>query len=476
MFQCYTNPATSPRRIGGRSRSPMLFNSLPFILGFLPPVLLGYWLLARKDTARLYFLLGASLVFYGYWDWRFEPLLLGSILFNWLFAEAYFRVGWKSLLVTAIALNLASLGVFKYLGFFAGAVALATGWRCDFPAILLPIGISFFTFHNVIYLADLHGGRAPRYCLRDYGLYIALFPQILAGPLVRYYEIVPQFRLSPLRAGWEVRCAQGLALFIMGLGKKVMLADALAALADPAFAASAERMLGVGEAWTAALAFPLQIYFDFSGYSDMAIGLGLMLGFGLPVNFNAPYRADGLRDFWRRWHMTLSRFLRDYLYIPLGGNRHGLARQVAALLVTMTLGGLWHGAGWSFVVWGTLHGLGLAAGVTWRRWLPPLPRPIGWAMLMVFLLVTWVFFRAPSLGAAWHLLGALVAGGAPAAPAGGEVIAVAAAVALIGPTSQDIAERLRPWRWLAPAAAFATLLLLFKLGDGPAYEFIYFRF
>ena len=263
--------------------------------------------------------------------------------------------------------------------------------------MLLPIGISFFTFHNIIYLADLHAGRAPRYSLRDYGLYIALFPQILAGPLVRYYEIVPQFRLSPLREGWEARCVQGIALFLMGLGKKVLLADALASLADPVFAASGEPALAMGEAWTAALAFPLQIYFDFSGYSDMAIGLGLMLGFGLPVNFNAPYRADGLREFWRRWHMTLSRFLRDYLYIPLGGNRHGLVLQVAALLVTMTLGGLWHGAGWSFVAWGALHGLGLASGVMWRRWLPPIPRPVGWAMLMAFLLVSWVFFRAPSL-------------------------------------------------------------------------------
>jgi hypothetical protein len=198
----------------------MLFNSLPFILGFLPPVLLAYWLLARKDEARLYFLLGASLVFYGYWDWRFEPLLLGSIVFNWLFAEAYFSVRRKSLLIAAIVLNLLSLAVFKYLGFFAGAVRDVTGWNFDVPAMLLPIGISFFTFHKIIYLADLHAGRAPRYSLRDYGLYVALFPQILAGPLVRYYEIVPQFRLSPLREGWEARCVQGIALFIMGLGKR----------------------------------------------------------------------------------------------------------------------------------------------------------------------------------------------------------------------------------------------------------------
>ncbi len=258
----------------------MLFNSLPFILGFLPPVLLIYWLLARHDALRLWFLLLASLVFYGYWDWRFEPLLLGSILFNWLAALIYFQFRRKWLLVAAIAVNLLSLAVFKYLGFFAGAVTDATGWRFDLPTILLPIGISFFTFHNIIYLADLYAGRAPRYSLRDYGLYIALFPQILAGPLVRYYEIVPQFRLTPLRPGWEQRLAQGVALFLIGLAKKVLLADALAPLADPVFAAAGHHALTQGEAWTAALAFPLQIYFDFSGYSDMAIGLALMLDSG----------------------------------------------------------------------------------------------------------------------------------------------------------------------------------------------------
>jgi D-alanyl-lipoteichoic acid acyltransferase DltB (MBOAT superfamily) len=454
----------------------MLFNSIPFVLGFLPPVLLIYWLLARHDGLRLYFLLLASVAFYGYWDWRFEPLLLGSILFNWLAALAWFRFRRRSLLVAAITVNLLSLAVFKYLGFFAGALTAATGWRFDLPAVLLPIGISFFTFHNIIYLADLHAGRAPRYSLRDYGLYIALFPQILAGPLVRYYEIVPQFRLSPLREGWEERLAQGVALFLIGLAKKIALADALAPLADPVFAAAGQHALTRGEAWTAALAFPLQIYFDFSGYSDMAIGLALMLGFGLPVNFNAPYRADGLREFWRRWHMTLSRFLRDYLYIPLGGNRHGLSCQMAALLITMALGGLWHGAGWTFVVWGVLHGVGLAAGVLWRRWFAPIPRPVGWAMLMGFLLVSWVFFRAPSLPAAWNVLVAMAAGAGPLSPRGLGTIAIAAAVVFLAPTSQGIVGNLRPYRWLAPAGAFATLALLLKLADGPAYEFIYFHF
>ncbi len=454
----------------------MLFNSLPFIFGFLPPVLLGYWLLADREGPRLVFLLLASLVFYGYWDWRFESLLIGSIVVNWQCAELYFRRRRKALLVAGIALNLLSLAVFKYLGFFAATVAAATGWQPPVPSILLPIGISFFTFHNVIYLADLHAGRAPRYGLRDYALYIALFPQILAGPLVRYYEIVPQFRLAPRREGWEARLAQGIALFLIGLGKKMLLADPLASRADPIFAAAGQHALGMGEAWGAALAFPFQIYFDFSGYSDMAIGLGLMLGFALPLNFNAPYRADGLREFWRRWHMTLSRFLRDYLYIPLGGNRHGLSRQVAALMATMALGGLWHGAGWPFVLWGTMHGAGLAAGVLWRRWLRPVPAPLGWAMLTAFLLVSWIFFRAPSIGAAGHILAAMAGGAGPALPPALRTIAIAAGFALLGPTSQDIVARLKPYPWLAPVAALATLALLFKLGDGPAYEFIYFHF
>jgi alginate O-acetyltransferase complex protein AlgI len=451
----------------------MLFNSLPFLLGFLPAALAGYWLLARHETARLLFLLLASFVFYGYWDWRFEPLLLGSILGNWLLAEAWFRYRWRAIPAAAIAANLASLAVFKYLGFFASILAAAAPWPVHAPAILLPIGISFFIFHNVMYLADLPSGRSPRYRLLDYALYIALFPQILAGPLVRYYEIVPQLRLSPLREGWEERLAQGIALFVMGLGKKLLFADPLASHADPVFLAAAHGAVSPGAAWTAALAFPFQIYFDFSGYSDMAIGLALMLGFALPLNFNAPYRAASVREFWRRWHMTLSRFLRDYLYIPLGGNRHGLLRQIAALLITMSLGGLWHGAGWGFVVWGTMHGLGLAVGVLWRRWFRPLPAALGWPLLMLFLLLTWVLFRAPTLVAAGQIYAAMAAGFGPVPL---RTILPAAVFALMGPTSQELAFRLRPASWLAPAAAFATVFLLFKLGDGPAYEFIYFHF
>jgi alginate O-acetyltransferase complex protein AlgI len=454
----------------------MLFNSFEFILGFLPVVLGGYWLLARYQAARLWFLLGASLVFYGYWDWRFSPLLIGSICLNWLAAELYFARAWRGMLVGAIVADLLCLGAFKYLGFFDAIVTDATGWQLSLPRLALPLGISFFTFHHIIYLVDLLRGNAPRYRFRDYALYIALFPQILAGPLVRHREIVPQFALAPGRSGWDARLAQGIGLFVIGLAKKLLLADPLRSHADPIFAKAAAGAVSIGDAWTAALAFPLQIYFDFSGYSDMAIGLALMFGIALPFNFDVPYRAASLREFWRRWHMTLSRFLRDYLYIPLGGNRHGLPRQIWALMATFLLGGLWHGAGWAFIAWGGLHGAGLTAGVLWRRWLPPLPRPMSWLALMLFLIVTWVFFRAPSLYAAGNVLTAMAGHGSRAPVEGLRTIALAAAVAFIGPSSQEFVARLEARRWVALAGAAATAALLLKLGDAPSYEFIYFHF
>jgi D-alanyl-lipoteichoic acid acyltransferase DltB (MBOAT superfamily) len=381
------------------------------------------------------------------------------------------------LLVGAITANLACLGVFKYLGFFESIVSDGTGWNPHLARLALPLGISFFTFHHIIYLTDLLRRNAPRYRFRDYAIYIALFPQILAGPLVRHREIIPQLALAPLRPGWERRIAQGVALFLIGLGKKLLIADPLGTHVDPVFSNAAIGAVGFGDSWAGALAFPLQIYFDFSGYSDMAIGLGLLFGFALPYNFAVPYRAVSLQDFWRRWHMTLSRFLRDYLYIPLGGSRHGLPRHLWALLATMLLGGLWHGAGWTFVIWGGLHGIGLAVGVLWRRCgMPRMPSWLGWAALMIFLMATWVFFRAPSLAAAVNLFAGMANPGNPGVFRGGRTIAIAALFAVLGPSSQNLVDRLRPWPWLAPVGAAATILMLLRIADRPSYEFIYFHF
>jgi alginate O-acetyltransferase complex protein AlgI len=455
----------------------MLFSTLEFIFGFLPLVLAGYWLLARHETARLWFLLAASLVFYSYWDWRFTPLLVGSIIVNWTAAQAFFVWRKRAILVAAIAADLICLGIFKYLGFFESMIVDGTGWNPSIARLALPLGISFFTFHHIIYLVDLLRGTAPRYRFRDYALYIALFPQILAGPLVRHHEIIPQLPLSPSREGWEERTVRGIALFLIGLGKKLFLADTLANIVDPAMAHAVAGDLSVGEAWSSTLAFPLQLYFDFSAYSDMAIGLALLLGLALPYNFAVPYRATSLQQFWRRWHMTLTRFLRDYLYIPLGGNRQTLPRHIIALMITLLLGGLWHGAGWTFVVWGALNGIGLSVEAVWRHYrLPALPSALGWACVLILWSFTLVFFRAPTLHVGLNVLSAM-AGHAPKGPLiNWPLLLIGAAVAMLGPSSQQFAERLKPWQWLAPVAAIATVVVMMRIGSHPSYEFIYFHF
>jgi len=271
-------------------------------------------------------------------------------------------------------------------------------------------------------------------------------------------------------------------LLVIGLAKKVLLADPLGRIADPLFAkAAAGAALSFGDSWTAALAFTFQIYFDFSGYSDMAIGIALLFGYQLPFNFNAPYQATSVREFWRRWHMTLSRFLRDYLYIPLGGNRLGIPRQVYAVMVTFLLGGLWHGAGWSFVIWGGLHGLALMIGVLWHDHGPRLPAPVAWLITFLFVIVAWIFFRAPDLASANAMLAAMsdVSGLASLEISGRalRLILIAAAVSIIGPTSQAVVfERLRPRAWVAVATAAGLIFTLLQLNRGLSYQFIYFQF
>ncbi|HXP04635.1 MAG TPA: MBOAT family O-acyltransferase [Stellaceae bacterium] len=455
----------------------MLFSTYQFIFGFLPIALAGYWLLARHVVARLWFLLFISLIFYSYWDWRFTPLLIGSIVVNWAAAEAFFAYKQRLILVAAITADLTCLGIFKYLGFFESILFDSTGWNPSLARLALPLGISFFTFHHIIYLADLLRGRAPRYRFRDYALYIALFPQILAGPLVRHREIIPQLPLPPLRSGWEERIVRGVLLFIIGLAKKSFIADTLAASVDPAFVHAVAGSLSIGEAWTATLGFTLQIYFDFSGYSDMAIGLALLFGFALPYNFDVPYRATSLHQLWRRWHMTLLRFLRDYLFIPVAGSRPSVQRHIWALLTTMLLTGLWHGAGWTFIIWGMLHGIGMSVEVLWRQRGLPMPSAIvGWILTIVFWTLAAVIFRAPSLHAAFDVFAAM-AGNAPNGPLlGWPTIVAAAVIAMVGPSSQELTERLKPAAWLAPVAALATVLVLLRLNDGPSYEFIYFHF
>ncbi len=458
----------------------MLFNSQVFILGFLPCVLGLYYLAAAWRAARQAVLVAASLVFYGWWDLRFVPLLAGLTLANWLVVRGYGRWRRASWLVAGVAMNLLVLGICKYADFAAGTLEALAGVAHRPWGIVLPLGISFFTFQKISYLVDLRRGDRHVYGLLEFAAFVTFFPQLIAGPLVRHNEIIPQFTAPPrCPAMWE-NLSRGAALFLIGLAKKAAIADTIAPNCDRLYAAvSAGGHPSLAEAWAAASAYALQIYFDFSGYSDMAIGLGLMFGLRLPMNFAAPYRAASIREFWRRWHITLSRFLRDYVYIPLGGNRAGRGRQAANVVATMLLGGLWHGAAWTFVVWGGLHGVALAVNSAWDRAGLPMPRAVGWALTLLFVVAGWVLFRSPDFGTATRMFAGLAGGNGIGRVHldNGAVIAGAAAIVLLLPPSQVLAlERLRPAPWLAVPAGVALVFLLLLVGGRVPNEFIYFQF
>ncbi len=408
----------------------MVFSSYTFILVFLPSLLALVWLaryclparLAASTRLILVLLALGSFVFYAYWDWRFLPLLLGSILVNHLIAKWLLRAGAHGRLVLAlgIALNLACLGYFSSVDFFLGNLAVLTQTEIGLVGTLLPLGIAFFTFQQIAFLVDVQKEQRHDYPLLDYTLFVAFFPQLIAGPIVHHKEIMPQLRHPDLGSFNLQNVNRGLTIFIVGLAKKVLIADSLAPYADRIFAVAATGApMSAFEAWGGALAYGLQLYFDFSGYADMAIGLALLFGIRLPENFAQPYAATSIRTFWRRWHMTLARFLRDYLYIPLGGSRHGRARELAAVMVTMLLGGLWYGAGWTFVLWAALHGCYLVVQRVWSRlgeafgypeWPPELARPLGWTLTMTAVTFAWVPFRAESVEATLVLWQAMLTG------------------------------------------------------------------
>ncbi len=463
----------------------MLFHTQAFLLAFLPVTVAAYYALAGRPQARRWAVVLASLVFYGYWDWRLVPLLVLSVAINWGLSLLPPRLTLRTVVALGVSANLAVLAFFKYADFLAGSAAALIGLKHDPYGIVLPLGISFFTFQQISYLVDLGRGQAKRYRLADYALWVTLFPHLIAGPIIRHHEIIEQFALGPLRPGLAERLSRGFVLLVLGIAKKVLIADQLAALADPLFAAAHGGVaLSLAQAWVAGLAFSLQIYFDFSGYSDMAMGLAMLLGLMLPVNFNAPYRATSIREFWRRWHITLSRFLRDYLYIPLGGNRLGPAGRAAATLVTMLLGGLWHGAGWTFVAWGGLHGLALAANQAWAARGRRMPAPLGWVLTMLVVVVGFVLFRAADFGSAASMVAGM-AGLNGLKPAGAglpplaemAILPLAGLLAVAGPPAHVLAlERIKPLAWIAAPAALAFVYLLLAVGGGRNTEFIYFQF
>lgn len=455
----------------------MLFQSQEFILALLPITLALYYAFADRPLARQTTLVVASLVFYGWWDARFVPLLLVHCAIAWAGPVLAQRTGRRAFIDLAIALQFLSLAFFKYSNFIVANVEALTGAALPKSDILLPIGISFYTFQLVSYLIDVRRRQAPAYPLWSILLYISFFPHLIAGPIVRHNELLPQFAGHPLRPGVAERLGKGLTLFIIGMGKKVLLADPLARLADPVFSA-AGAATSFGSAWTGALAFSFQLFLDFSAYTEMAIGLALMFGLILPENFRQPYRATSLRDFWRRWHITLATFLRDYIYIPLGGNRHGFARYVIAIMVTMGACGLWHGAGWTYVTWGLMHGVGLIVCMAYQSKARPLPSPVGWLLTMLFVIAGWVIFRAPHFTAAYDMLAAMTGfNGFGGRIEGRTLLLCAAVVSLLLPSSHALIERwIKPLPALAAPLALTFAFMLLRINTDAPVSFIYFQF
>ena len=400
----------------------MLFNSYSFVLLFLPVTLAGYFLLSARAPRRvaLGWLALCSLFFYGWSGSGFLAVFAASLAFNWLvvkgLAAAQPQRARRAALVLGISGNLAVLGYFKYWNFFVSTFAGAQDSGYTIYNAMLPVGISFYTFQQIAYVVDAYRERRDGHSLLHHALFIAFFPQLIAGPIVHHKEMMPQFERPLAEArDWRMNLALGISIFAVGLFKKTVIADGMAGWADAGFGAAAGgKALSFADAWVAVLSYTFQLYFDFSGYSDMALGLARMFGIVLPVNFLSPYKAHNIIEFWRRWHITLSRFLRDYLYIPLGGNRKGKARRYANLLSAMAIGGLWHGAGWTFVLWGAIHGLLLALNHLWRAartrmgldWLDASRayRPIAVAVTFMLVAAAWVPFRAPDLATAENLI------------------------------------------------------------------------
>lgn len=480
----------------------MLFNSYIFIFVFLPLTFIVFHGLrnAKRFDAAIAWLAVSSLAFYGWWSLNGLLLLLMLMAWNYILVATILRVRTsrvltrRSLLAIGIAANLSVLGYFKYANFFLENLAALRETEPALITVLLPLGLSFFTFQKIALLVDASKGEVQHFSPLTYTLFVSFFPQLIAGPIVHHKEMMPQF--AARREIQAVDVAKGLTLFVIGLAKKVLIADTIAQISNPIFdRAESGIVLGVLESWIGALAYTLQLYFDFSGYSDMALGLALLFGIHLPINFNSPYKAENIIEFWRRWHMTLSRFLRDYLYVPLGGGRHGQLRRYANLGMTMLLGGLWHGAAWTFVVWGAVHAAYLIINHGWKAVLLGagarsrsniLTRLSGQAITFLAVMVAWVLFRATNVGTAWLMLRSMSGFGINSTPQAvmshALLIPPLLAVVWFAPNSQQVIAQLfpdkpgsygPPLRW---AAIFGAILAICLASMTRVTEFLYFQF
>ena len=493
----------------------MPFNSYPYFL-FIIIVFLGFRLIEqRAPSAKRYFLLAASYIFYAWWRADFLALLIGSTVINFVLGRTITACVARGqsghlLVLLGVAFNLGLIALFKYAGLFARTADDLFGLTLLIPNFFLPLAISFFTFEQISYLVDTGRGQAPVYSFLDYALFVAYFPHLIAGPIIRHNDLIPQFRRD--RESWERAndLSLGLSLFSMGLAKKTLIADNLAPFADLIFGAAQQGMhIGFADAWLGTLFFGFQIYFDFSAYTDMALGSSCLLGIRLPFNFNSPYKAASIIEFWRRWHISLSTFLRDYVYFALGGSRRGTVRRYLNVMATMLIGGLWHGANWTFVVWGGLHGLylainhgfrDLAARKEWRL-------PGGWhgvahagGILLTFFAVTmaWVVFRAGDLAASLSVYAGLIGRGSSHlltfSPLATTALAALFALVWLAPNSMEMTWAYRPalppgtdtalgpagrlaWKPVRlQAVAYGMLCIVAMLALSNLSPFIYFQF
>ena len=493
----------------------MLFNSYIFIFLFSPITLICYFTLGRFHLVKAakILLLIASLFFYGYWNPPYLLLMVISIIFNYEIGFAIATVKLKSqqakvLLWTGIGINLASICYYKYANFFLSSVNSVFKSSITLNEIFLPLAISFYTFTQIAYLVDAYRGETQenKYDIITYSLFVVFFPQLIAGPILRHDELIPQLGKLKNHIFSHKNFAYGITLFSLGLSKKVLIADNISPWVSTVFD-NADKLSFI-EAWVGALSYTFQLYFDFSGYSDMAIGLGLMFNIKLPINFNSPYKATSISDFWRRWHITLSNFLRDYLYIPLGGSRKGEFRRYTNLIITMLLGGLWHGAGWTFVLWGGLHGMYLSINHWWHKLKAPLPTFLAWGLTFLSVIYGWVLFRAATLHDGLEIIKTMTGFNGVVLPGeprgklailtnfgiglerwteleylpvlnGSKSLAILAFIGLVVwikvlPNTQEVIKKMQPtWWWAVTVGLMASICLL---SLNRVSEFLYFQF
>lgn len=460
----------------------MLFSAPEFIFIFLPITFFVYFFLTSKVNfyyAKVWLLL-ASLVFYAYWHPVNVLLIMGSMVFNFILGKQLYRSSNKALLVFAVSANLLLLGYYKYTDFLLSNVNLAFGTDITLLHIALPLGISFFTFQQIGFLVDNYTKGVHDFKFIDYCLFVTFFPQLIAGPIVHHAELMPQFAEAKNRILNPDNIAKGLVVFNMGLAKKLIIADNVAVIVSNGYANSS--LLGAMDAWVTSIAYSIQLYFDFSGYSDMAIGLGLLFNVVIPLNFNSPYRSVNIQDFWRRWHITLSRFLRDYIYIPLGGSKKGEWFTYRNLFLTFLLGGIWHGAGWTFVLWGALHGAALVGHRVFSNHVKAVPSWVGVVITFLFVNFAWIYFKSPTWQIAVDMTRAMV--GLQTKVAGFSLVNdyyalpiwIVSVILLFSKNTQELAEKfVYNWKWLMMLVALVILNLIF-LNSAISQEFLYFDF